>query len=514
MKVDEKAFFKFFEALKASPEICFFPLSPPLLLQLGIHQNSFSRDSFDMEQINIEAEDLKHLERDLNIEELTSVLFLLFGNDNPHNVVERMKNESSRDFLYDYARFHPSNWKAAVIEALTITGIFEVLQRLGIRRSEAPNRESLARSSKINPGIKLLYQLCETCTRSTAERFIEHIKQHCPMAKICRSEMLEMFLLHCIVSKLIKIAPQVSDCDFTFITNFFGSNYEELEGILQKFPSVPNSLDNANTGRHSFNRFNLPEQPADTTGILEDYKSENMEVLIINQYKFVRDPRPEVQHCLPDDPLGNRKGTEKDTKALQELFESFRYNVTVKNNLKDQEIVEEVRKATQRASKRNGLIVCILSHGHKGIIYGHNSVPVSVKEIQGIMSCKLLLQMPKILLIQACQGNSLQSLVKRLEHDGPVQSSGSVFADFLTFWSTIEGFASVRHIDNGTWFIQEMVKKIRELHRDQHLVDICTAVINRVSQMRGDEDECMLPELKFTFTKLFRFPASNIDSSC
>lgn len=92
-------------------------------------------------------------------------------------------------------------------------------------------------------------------------------------------------------------------------------------------------------------------------------------------------------------------------------------------------------------------------------------------------------------------------------------ASGSVYADFLIFWSTIEGFASVRHIDNGSWFIQEVVRKIRELHKDHHLIDICTAVIKEVSLKRGSKDECMLPKLEATFTRSFRFPEAK-DSLC
>jgi hypothetical protein len=129
------------------------------------------------------------------------------------------------------------------------------------------------------------------------------------------------------------------------------------------------------------------------------------------------------------------------------------------------------------------------------------------------MCVKNLLGKPKILLIQACQGKNLQrttsKLVQREEMDGPVQSdliSGSLRADFLIFYSTIEGFASVRHVDDGSWFYQELVKKIRELHKTTHFMDICTAIINNVSMKRAYQGECMVPKQESTFTKYFLFP--------
>jgi hypothetical protein len=102
------------------------------------------------------------------------------------------------------------------------------------------------------------------------------------------------------------------------------------------------------------------------------------------------------------------------------------------------------------------------------------------------------------------------------EYDAPTQSdliSGSTRADFLLFWSTIEGFASIRHTENGSWFIQEFVKKIQELHDNQHLMDICTAVTNEVSSKRGYKDECMVPKLESTFIKIFRFPPVSNENS-
>jgi caspase 8 len=320
---------------------------------------------------------------------------------------------------------------------------------------------------------------------------------------------------------LIKIGQTLDECDFSLITNFFIKNKcDEVESVLKEFPKRSNLLDNANN--NSFNTINL-STAIESKGSrpLDDYPSKNMQVLIINQQSFYRETNPELIQMLPDHDLSERKGTDRDRDALKLLFEDFGYQVSVANNLKHLDILKEIEKATRKASLVSGLIVCILSHGFEGIVYGTNSIPVRIKDIKKIMATKILLGKSKIFLVQACQGENLQQSVKKVtsktEFDGPAQStiiSGSVFADFLTFWSTIEGFASVRHIDNGSWFIQELVRKVREHHRDQHLMDICTNVIKEVSLKRGYRDECMLPKLETTFTRNFRFPKTENHSNC
>lgn len=472
-----------------------------------------------MEQNNIDPGDLIYLEEDLTREELTSILFLLYGGEKSQWILEKL-SQRSENLLNDFATHH-TNWKTLVIEALTIVRIFEIVNNLGIKSSEA--REHLRKFSITNQGLKLLYQLCETTLQDTTDKLISYIKKHCDSARKCNEKQLEFYLLHAISSQIIKIAPSLDDCDFSFIVNFFNKNKcDEVEALLKEFPKRSNSLDNANN--NSFNTI-LPTlmlpTSSKTPSVTDEYPATKMQVLIINQQSFYRETNPELIHLLPDHDLNDRKGTSKDMEALQLLFEEFYYQVTIKSNQKHTEILTEVEKATKRASLSDGLIVCVLSHGHEGIVYGHNSIPVRIKDIKKVMASKILLGKSKIFLIQACQGENLQKSVKKIipkhEFDGPSQStvmSGSVFADFLIFWSTIEGFASVRHIDNGSWFIQELVRKIRELHRDQHLMDICTAVIKEVSLKRGYKDECMLPKLEATFTRNFRFPESKNDSNC
>lgn len=111
-----------------------------------------------MEQKNIDLEDLIWLEKDLSSEELTSIMFLLYGNEKPQWILEKLESSITKNLIHDFAT-HTSNWKTRIIEALTVTKIFEVLNKLGIKSSEA--REHLRKSSTINSGLRMLYQVSE-----------------------------------------------------------------------------------------------------------------------------------------------------------------------------------------------------------------------------------------------------------------------------------------------------------------------------------------------------------------
>ncbi|KAL1382257.1 hypothetical protein pipiens_013273 [Culex pipiens pipiens] len=221
-------------------------------------------------------------------------------------------------------------------------------------------------------------------------------------------------------------------------------------------------------------------------------------ILIINQFKFYRDQNPELKDLLPLRPLNDRRGTEVDKLAILNIFTAFGYQPLVVENIPHAEILVQVEHAVNAVKSTHcSLVVCLLSHGQEGKIYGSNSIPVNVKSIERAMAAEKLTGKPKLLFVQACQGPDLQSAVEipqKLEHDGPSsEKTASVFVDFLVAWSTVPGFASVRHIEKGSWFIQELCVKLRELHQRDHIMDILTAVINDVSGKRGYANECMVP---------------------
>lgn len=464
-----------------------------------------------MEEKLIEVEDLKYLEKDLTREELIGLVFLLYGatDQSSYALMKLLEKQPETDFLRNFA-LNTINWKSIIIEALATIKAYECIKNLGIFIEEA--RKHVRTRSSLNPTIKLLYQLCEVCSKDLTLKFISYLKDHCPVSRATNENELEIYFLYCIVDKVIKI----NSCEFSVVINFFDKipKTETIEKILQDLPTRPNTLDN-NSQSKNFDIQNVQSSGTESSGVLGIYNTRKMMVLIINQQKFHREKNEMLKDLLPEHDLRERRGTAKDLEALMNLFKTFNYDIIIRSDLTHIQILQEISDVTKKSSQYDGLIISILSHGYEGLIYGSNSIPVQIKDIKESMASRGLLNKPKILIIQACQGATLQKTVTtpfiNYEYDAPTQSdmiSGSTRADFLLFWSTIEGFASIRHTEKGSWFIQELVKKIQELHNNQHLMDICTAVTNEVSSKRGYKDECMVPKLESTFIKIFRFPSA------
>lgn len=131
-------------------------------------------------------------------------------------------------------------------------------------------------------------------------------------------------------------------------------------------------------------------------------------MLIINQKRFRFDTNPELKQLLPRHKLEERLGTDRDALALEDVFKRFGYRVRVEENRLHSEILNDVRDVVNESVGYDSVIVCILSHGCKGIVYGSNSIPVKIEDIEKLIISERLIGKPKILIVQACQGEQTQ----------------------------------------------------------------------------------------------------------
>lgn len=90
-------------------------------------------------------------------------------------------------------------------------------------------------------------------------------------------------------------------------------------------------------------------------------------VLIINQKNFHFDARPEFREFLPRRRLETRHGTDRDAEALEQVFKCFGYKVRIQCNRLHTEILNDVQDVINESIKYDSVIICILSHGHKGV---------------------------------------------------------------------------------------------------------------------------------------------------
>ncbi|XP_015748693.1 PREDICTED: uncharacterized protein LOC107328481 [Acropora digitifera] len=231
-----------------------------------------------------------------------------------------------------------------------------------------------------------------------------------------------------------------------------------------------------------------------------------------------------------------REGSEQDEERLTNLFESLRFEVIIKRDLKR----DQIKGVAQEYGGTNhdkfvAFVLIVMSHGDdKDCIFGVDNDSISVrnlmKEFQAEM-CPSLKGKPKILIMQTCRGSrqcdvessgdfvesinadptefdQADNCVCRFSLDSSL--SKSVFppeTDFLLAFATVPGYVSFRSRTSGSFFIQELVEVIEKYHGSHHLLDMLTEVTRRVIDHQNREfdparDRVQVPAPTHTLTKL------------
>ncbi|CAH8826050.1 unnamed protein product [Trichobilharzia szidati] len=252
-----------------------------------------------------------------------------------------------------------------------------------------------------------------------------------------------------------------------------------------------------------------------------------------------------------DSGFQNRPGCDIDEKSLEKVFESFNFLVKLFRNLSAGEIQAQLEHLSQKTdhTEYNCLVICLMSHGTIGRIYGVDGNSLSIHELTSLFTadnCPSLAGKPKLFFIQACRGedyqkgyvlqrqsiqpahtdNGLNNLLLADETTGNfIQNSLSImnprisvsdakligfkldnlfnsstaldtnsvqlipaYADFLLSYATVAGFRAQRDPTGGTVYIQALC---RRLHRwsspNESLLDIVTAVHREVSKQLYQE---------------------------
>ncbi|XP_059201372.1 caspase-8-like [Centropristis striata] len=223
--------------------------------------------------------------------------------------------------------------------------------------------------------------------------------------------------------------------------------------------------------------------------------------------------------------LGRRRGTQEDAKALRTVFTRLGFTVVIHENL----TAERIRHELQELGKRDflyddALVVCVLTHGDKGCVFGTDEREVSLRELTlpftSWRTCALAGK-PKLFFIQACQGSNYQRgpisdpQRQRLEEDGRVvcleedassSERGEMMpcdADFLLGMATVAEFKTFRNTTTGSIYIQELCRQLTRSAASSEMDDILT-VLTRVNRQVGKGNYLnhkQMPEPKYTLTK-------------
>ncbi|XP_068591489.1 caspase-2 isoform X4 [Cebidichthys violaceus] len=222
--------------------------------------------------------------------------------------------------------------------------------------------------------------------------------------------------------------------------------------------------------------------------------------------------------CAAPD-LDPRKGGEVDDEVLRKVFTELDYLVTVHRDLTAQGMRTCIENFCRRPDHRtvDSCVVCLLSHGVEGAIYGTDGQLLQldwVFESFDNARCPLLQNKPKMFFIQACRGEEMDCGVEQI--DGPARTCSPSCeqrdagregqgdansrqrgdmgrpriklpqrSDMICGFASLKGTAAMRNTKRGSWFIQELNTTLRLHARDTHLADIMVQVNGHIKEREG-----------------------------
>ncbi|XP_061573049.1 caspase-2 isoform X4 [Cololabis saira] len=222
--------------------------------------------------------------------------------------------------------------------------------------------------------------------------------------------------------------------------------------------------------------------------------------------------------CAAPD-LDPRKGGEVDDEVLRKVFTELDYIVSVNRDLTAQGMRTCIENFSRRPELRtvDSCVVCLLSHGVEGAIYGTDGGLLEldwVFEAFDNAHCPLLQNKPKMFFIQACRGDEMDCGVEQI--DGPARTFSPSCeqrdagreglgdadsrqradmgrpriklpqrSDMVCGFASLKGTAAMRNTKRGSWFIQELNTALRLHARDTHLADLLVQVNGRIKEREG-----------------------------
>lgn len=527
-----------------------------LTIDALIDESDSSGSARPMQQSTITLKNVSDAEKSLDLMEKVSLVYLLYDDiEVALQHLIQLQRGAIVEVIVEWARYAEKTgrqWQIKLIEAFTIIQNFHVIYKLGYNRKEVCERFLPSNSETslfVDLYKKKLYCICEKMTKAQMETFLGHVQKDFNTKKLEYMNFpvpyMEMYLLHWTSIKYI------SPTDFGNLTKVFKvmEMYDACESLKIKLPSRADRCNNnkdepyssissatssasfyqdrAWTSNYENNRYHIDSR---WPGIC----------LIINQESFYTEPDPSLAHLLPNVSLqlDRREGTALDREELRKTFEQLGYTVEIENNLTHTEILMAIADTANKIRNHSSLIICILSHGLEGRVFGVNSISVNISQIRDTV-CSVntthLRNKPKILILQSCQGTECQTVSDDEDDDNPVEKSNKIvlnsfsnrhkesnvqvdsnlqmdggsrpkLADVLLFWATVPGFGAVRDKAKGSWFIQSLCKHIQEKAHEMHFEDICTLVKQEVIDKRWKTKKmsrAMVPNKESTLSRFF-----------
>ncbi|XP_066216845.1 caspase-1 [Saccopteryx leptura] len=186
------------------------------------------------------------------------------------------------------------------------------------------------------------------------------------------------------------------------------------------------------------------------------------------------------------DKVSRRDGADADIRGMKMLLEDLGYTVVLRENLTALDMTREVKDfaALEKHKTSDSTFLVFMSHGIREGICGtkHSEEVPDILSINTIFqslntkNCPSLKDKPKVIIIQACRGES-KGIVWLEDSSEAAEKSSSlapedleydavkkahIEKDFIAFCSSTPDNVSWRHPEKGSLFIMKLIEQLQE----------------------------------------------------
>lgn len=242
--------------------------------------------------------------------------------------------------------------------------------------------------------------------------------------------------------------------------------------------------------------------------------------------------------------LRRRGGSDLDADRLKELFTKLQYNIKMCRNQTAKQLKDTLCQFAKMNDHKaaDSTVVCLLSHGLEGQIYGVDGVLVSIPDLLALFNGYMatdLIGKPKLFFIQACRGSDFDhgadvtdgahsetageyrvthTTAELLTSAFPSDKAEKFVepetlpaeADMLVAYSTVPGYVSWSHLQKGSWFVQALFDVFSAHAHTEDVVSMLIRVNGKVArEFESFNRKKQIPAPVVMLTKkVFFFPPS------
>ena len=211
-----------------------------------------------------------------------------------------------------------------------------------------------------------------------------------------------------------------------------------------------------------------------------------------------------INQTFQHDPKRYRSGTTMDEAQLIKTWEKLgcRNRIVVKRDLARNEIIEELKNFRDKlkATIPDFVVIVILTHGslnkrkHTDFLLDAERKKMSMAKIKNMFvdgkQCPTMIGKPKLFFVQACRGTKSLNMIDTDLSETDEENDNDIIEQnginhvnkswFFVFQSTIKGFASMRHPERGTIFIQTLCQELMKNGTRLNLATIASCVNQKI----------------------------------